>query len=174
MITDVSKSSDLQLFDAIAAANTGTIGSLVRAGVTFGNPVAGTIDHGAGTREVDIVVSAVANSGVSGSVTVGIDRLDLNDFASVEDAEVSVAEGATVADIVTEFNALYGANLSVADYAADLVAPTADDDGEPFVLIAHANSLAYTGSISITVFLTSVALSTLITNTDLGGLELPA
>jgi len=174
MITDVSKSSDLQLFAAIVAANAGTIGSLSRSDVSFGNPVAGSIDHGAGQREVDIVVTANANTGVSGSVTVGIDRLDLNDFSTVETPEVHVAQGATVADIIVEFNALYGAALSVDDYDAGLSAPVPDDDGEFFTLVANANSLAYTGSIQITVFLSSVALSTVITNTDLGGLTLAA
>ena len=78
-----------------------------------------------------------------------------------------------VADIVAAFNALYDANLDISDYDEAASAPVPDDDGENFTLVADANSLAYKGQIVIVVRLATVALSTVITTTNLDGLEFP-
>ena len=172
MATDLSKSSANQLYDLILEDNTGaTAAGLTFAKVTFGAPA----DHaGANPGDTDVVVTAVANSGFSGDVTVNYDRLDLAGFTAYGAAEVTVAAGATVTDIVAAFNALYGAALDISDYDEGASAPIPDDDGEIFTLVADATSLAYKGSIAITVFLNSVALNTVITTTNLNGLEFPA
>lgn len=173
MATDISLSSPAQLFALIAEDNVTTIGSLVIGDVSFGAPAVN--NTGGGVGDTDVVVTAVANSGYSGNVTVNYNRIDLADFSTIGPAlEVTVGEGATVEDIVAAFNAQFGSNLDATDYDSGLSAPVPDDDGEPFTLVANATSLAYRGQISITVYLDSVALSTIITNTSLNGLELPA
>lgn len=167
MATNLLLTSAAQLLALINEENSTT---LTESDVTFGLPSA---HGGANPGDTDVVVSAAANSGYTGTVTVNYNRLDLAGFSIYGAAEVFVPEGATVADIVAAFNALYEANLGVDDYDEAASAPVPDDDGENFTLVADANSLAYSGQIVIVVRLATVALSSVITTTNLDGLEFP-
>lgn len=167
MATNLLLSSAAQLLALINEQNST---SLTASDITFGNP---SVHSGANPGDTDVVVSSAPNSGYTGTVTVNYNRLDLAGFSIYGDAEVFVPEGATVADIVAAFNALYDANLDISDYDEAASAPVPDDDGENFTLVADANSLAYKGQIVIVVRLATVALSTVITTTNLDGLEFP-
>lgn len=173
MATDLTLTSQAQVLALINADNAATVpvgGLLLTTHVTFGVPAVNA--EGGGVGNTDLIVSSAINSGYVGDVEVNYNRLDLEGFTAFGPAEVIVTEEATLADVLTAFNALYSANLEMADVVNNAL-PEPDFDGENYTLVAAAGSLAYIGDIVVKLSVASTPLNTIITTTTLNGLEFP-
>ncbi len=139
--------------------------------VTFGEPVAAT--GTSPTRNTELIINGIPNSGYKGSTTIFYDRIDLAEFAALESHTILQIEGAVTIDkIVAAFNALYGSNLQLDDVRDDHVMPTDISAGVLFTLRAAAGSFAYRNSIDMTLQPADIDLDTAIVDPMLNGLTL--
>jgi hypothetical protein len=174
--SDLTQTGQTLVYGLINAANPNLQnGALSAVNTTLGAP-AGT----GSTPNTSVQVSAVANQGYTGNVTVNYNRLDIqNQVFSVlapSGATVVNAGGsmATVNDVVTAINSTYNLNLQAGDVSnASTELSLSEDAGSCTIEIA-AGSLTYTGSLNVTITQQQVALSQAVTTTALSGLTPPA
>lgn len=165
---DVSMLSKDQL---LALINEQTGLSLTFDHVNFGEPIAATGENP--TRNTEIVLNAIPYSGYKGSTTIFYDRIDLAEFLPLETVTILQIEGApSLQKILDSFNLLYGSNLQTDDVRDDHVIPTDIDGGVSFTLTAAAGSLAYRGSITLTLQPADVDIDTAIADKTMNGLTL--
>ena len=133
-------------------------------------------------KNTAVEVTAKAGSGYSGAVTVDYNRLnlqtDIADVATGVTLRFGLGNAESLADFVPEINAALGINLGADDYIDDDLPEFAGTPNEvqPASLDAAAGSLAYIGSLAFEIAGNDIALSTVITVTNLSGLtyEAPA
>jgi len=165
METDLSKSSADQLLFLINESITAP--DLTFSDITLGTPTVGV------AKNTALVVSAVPNSGYSGSVEVQYDRLSLDGFEQYGPAEVIIPVNGTFDDVLDAFNALYGANLDYSDIPTGIDVSSANYAGVPFTINALTTSYAFQGSIDVVVRWPGVQLNTIIVDTHYTGLDFP-
>ncbi len=159
------------LVDLINADN----GSALTTGVvTFGNP---SVITGLGGRNTAVVVSAAGGSGYSGNVTVNYKRIDIATVPGSRSLQFQAGDAVNVSDLIDEINAAYGILLQAEDYV-DAALPTFDGvtphEVQYFDLVAAANSLIWTGTLTLTLNGNDVPLSNVVTVLDLNGLTYTA
>ena len=169
MANDFSKVSKQILIDQINTDNSTALTDQI---IGFALPVAGAEGD---PKNTSLVVNALPGSGYTGNVTVTYNRVALSAFVGSKDLTFQKGDATTLKDLIPEINTLLGFNLQDDDYV-DAAIPTFT--GEPneehdVILAANADSLAYIGSITITVKGADVELSTVITTTVLNGLTAP-
>lgn len=166
------KSSAEQVYDLIKATNVATFPQVEVVDLEYATPSALVGDPSG--KDTSLLVSAGVNTPYIGNVTVKYDRLDLAGFESnYGSTTLIVPENATPAQIVAAFNAYYDAELDSSDYVNNAVPTPPDFDGETYTLVAAAGSLAYKGSVVLDIQLATTPLSSIITVTELDGLEFP-
>lgn len=157
----------------LALINTDNATTLTDATLDFGLPTAATGQ--APTRNTVLTVTAKAGSGYSGSVEVTYNRLHLQTAvldASGKTASFGLGDATKIKDFIPELNALLGINLTDEDYEdGDLPEFTGTPNEEHSVqLVAKQDSLCYIGSLTFTVKGEDIALSSVLTVTELNGL----
>lgn len=169
MATDFTKSASQILIDLINESNAT---SLTVADVTFSAPVV----EASGTRNTGITITAVANSGYTGFRDLTYDRVDLAAVPGSRSNVFHLGSAATAWDLLPAINAAYGINLTSDDVENDPMpafSGTDPQEAEPFTLRAKAGSLVYRGSVLLSIDGNDVDLATLITTTELNGLNYP-
>lgn len=169
MLINAANSAVQNLVDQIIADNNGL--ALTPAKVTFGVP---SVFAGANGRNTQVVITAVANAGFSGTKTVDYTRLGVftgtANAAALASAGVVVDPAATAAEVKAQLVALFGL---VADQVevADLVLPVNETTPGSITLAAVDGSLLYVGndSVVLTVADADVPLETAVTNDQLTG-----
>ncbi len=172
MATDISLSSAEQLLVLINTENSTTI-PLEK--ITFNTPT--VLQDDPDSKNSSVLVSAIPDSGYNGNVTVKYSRNSLallQAYNGGDPIELILEEGDGLEEALVEFNGLYGTNLQAGvDIDSSITFPTVDYTEQNYVLTALPGSLAYSGTLTITVSLLVLPLTTFITNTSLNGLELP-
>lgn len=168
-MSDLTKAPNAILIDLI---NTDNSSSLTEALVTFGLP---TVAGGASpARNTELTVSAAPGSGYTGSVLVTYNRVGLSTLPviSTRPAEFQLGDAVNISDLIPEINALYGINLTPADYVdGPLPTFTGELNEEHDVqIVAGADSLVFFGSLTLTLKAEDKDLGTVITITALNGL----
>ncbi len=139
--------------------------------VEFGEPIAATGETP--TRNTEMVITGIPNSGYKGSTTVYYDRIDLVEFETLESHKILQIEGEpTIEKILQAFNDLYGSNLQLDDIRDDHTIPLDVDGGVEFILRAAAGSYAYRGNATMTLQPADVDLAVAIDDPMLNGLTL--
>lgn len=120
----------------------------------------------------EVLIVAKPNRKPIGEVKVRYDRIDLADFSTLRDpTEIEVMLPMTHARLLEAFNNHYGSALELDDIDVTVDIPE-DIEEETFVeLTASAGSLAYRGSILLTVIPGTIKLSNVIIVRALSGLE---
>ncbi len=169
-MTDLTKAPNQVIIDLINADNAPL--ALTPELVTFGLPTAATGENPA--KNTELTVSAAEGSGYSGSVVITYNRVALGTIPTIAaaPAEFQLGNAQTLKDLIPEFNAKYGVNLTDDDYVdAPIPAFTGELNEEHTVqLVAKADSLIYIGSVDIVIKGEDIALASVLTNTALNGL----
>lgn len=174
--SDLTQTGETLLYALINVANaplqngdlTNTNTSLAAPAVTGSSP------------NTSVLVTATANQGYSGSVTVSYNRLaiDTDVFSAIAPGGATVVNTggtmATVADVVAAINTAYSLNLQAADVSNGATALSLTNDAGSCTIQIAAGSYTYTGSVMVTITQEQVALSSAITTPTLGGLIPPA
>lgn len=172
MANDLTKIPVEVIVDLINATN-GT--SFTSSMLTFDPPVVN-----ADGKNTSVTVRAANGSGYKGFVVSLYNRLHLtNDIATPFQAawpsrplEFLLGDATTIADLVPELNQLLGINLTPDDFV-DGPLPEftgAANESHPVQVVAKADSLCYTGSVTFTLKAEEIELSTVITQLTLNGL----
>lgn len=142
--------------------------------IEFGTPIAATGENP--TRDTEMVISGIHNSGYKGSTTIFYNRIDLSEFSTlIMDELILQIEGTpTLELILSAFNALFKSNLQLEDLRDDMTIPTDIEGGVSFEIFASADSFAYRGSITMTLQPADVDIDQAIENKMLNGLTLNA
>lgn len=174
-VSDFKKAPEEIIFDLINFDNPGkTINSTV---TQLGVPVAATGANPPANTTLE--VSAVAESGYSGAVTVNYNRLAFDGFipaAGLTDGlKIPVGDATKFADLISEANTALGINITDADYVDGDIG---DWEGTPnetkaIQIPAAADSLVFLESLSITLQAEDIPLDQVITVTTLSGLNYP-
>lgn len=170
-MSDLTKLPKQVMIDLI---NTDNGSSLTDTLLDFGLPTAATGQSPA--RNTELTVSAKAGSGYTGSVVVTYNRLGLTTdilTPSGKDATFIAGDALKIKDIIPELNALLNINLTDDDYIdGDLPTFVGGIPNETLdvVVVANANSLCYTGSLTFHLKSDEIELSSVITITQLNGL----
>jgi hypothetical protein len=171
-VSDFTRPSNQVVLDLINADNSAALTLSV---VDLGIPVAAI--EGA-PRNTSITVTAKAGSGYSGSQTLNYNRLQLSVFAAGKDLTFSIGDATTLVDLIDEINTLLGINLVVdKDFADAAIPPFAGgipNETVQVTLTALADSPAYLGSLQINVRSEDIAITDVLTVTELDGLNPPA
>lgn len=141
----------------INRTNSATGLALTKDLVSFGPPSVAT----GGDYNTSVTVTAEAGSGYSGDDVFNYDRVhlttDVGDAYTASAAERNltfpVGDATTIAEIVLEFNARLGVNLTSVDFV-DGPLPTFNgepNEEQPVQIVATADSLVYRGSVMITL-----------------------
>jgi hypothetical protein len=169
-MTDLTKAPDQVIIDLINADNTPL--ALTAELVTFGVPNAAAGENP--TKNTELTVTAAEGSGYSGSVVVTYNRVNLATIPTIAaaPAEFPLGNATTLKDLIPEFNAKYGVNLTDDDFVD---APIPEFTGglneeHTIQLVAKADSLIYIGSVDIVVQGEDIPLGSVVTNTALNGL----
>lgn len=96
-------------------------------------------------RNTAMVVSAVAGSGRTGSVTVHYNRLDISTLFNVNPLPVPDMVAETSYEFINYLNTTYGIHLNEEDIVLENVTEN------PYQLKIHANSYAWTGTLNIQI-----------------------
>jgi len=169
MLINAANSAVQNLVDQIIADNNGL--ALTPAKVTFGVP---SVFAGANGRNTQVVITAVANAGFSGTKTVDYTRLGVltgtASAAAAAAAGVVVDPAATAAEVKAQLVALFGLVASDVE-VSDLVLPADEATPGSITLAAVAGSLLYVGNDSVVLTLadTDVPLETAVANDQLTG-----
>lgn len=163
--SDYTKSSVQIVLDLINNDN----GSALTAGtVNLSNPGAG----GSG-KNSSVVVTPQVGSGYIDDQTVFYNRVDIATVPGARSKVFQVGDATHVSDLIAEINTAYNINLGAADYV-DALLPTFDGvtphDTKTFDVVAAANSLVWTGTLTLTLNGNDVSLRDVITVTVLSGL----
>ncbi len=169
MTTDFTL-TPLQILVALINATNAT--SLTTSDITFGAVSVLTEE----TKNTAVTITAVANSGYTGTRDLTYDRIDFADVPGSRSKEFVKGSATHVVDLIPAINAAYQLNLQVGDYVNSLL-PTFDGlvphDMKPFNLTAAAGSYIFIGEIELTLDGNDVDLADLITTTELEGLSYP-
>lgn len=157
----------------VALINRENSASLTTSLVSLGAPTVIATD-----KNTSVVVSAVQGSGYKGTQTVTYNRLDLDDIVTTAglEAKFPLGDATTISQLISEFNTLYGVNLSTDDFVDGPLPEFTGALGEEhtFQLEAAVGSLAYIGEVTVTVVGNDIDLADVITITELDGLTYAA
>lgn len=169
MATDFTKNADQIIIDLINEANAT---ALTPADITFSVPT----ETESGNRNTAITITAVANSGYTGTRDLTYDRVDLAQVPGSRNKEFNIGSVTSVFGLLPAINAAYGINLTEAD-VEDTAMPTFEGtdplEKATLVITAKPGSLVYRGSVELVIDGNDVDLATLITVTELNGLNYP-
>lgn len=169
MATDFTKSAQQILIDLINESNAT---ALTVADVTFSAPTV----QASGNRNTGITITAVANSGYTGHRDLTYDRVDLAQVPGSRNKVFNIGSVTSALGLLPAINAAYGINLTADDVYDDAMPTFGGTDPletEVFVLRAKPTSLVYRGQLELTMDGNDVDLATLITVTELNGLNYP-
>jgi len=153
----------------LAALNGDNVGlGASAANVTFGAPA---VVAGAGGRNTEVVITAIADQGFSGTQVISYTRQALSAGAAIATLKAvpfGIAPGDTNAQILTKAAAALGLiedELTI----ADVVQPVDENTPGSANIVAKVTSLLYTGTFAaeLTVPDADVPLNEAITNSDL-------
>jgi len=179
-MSDLTLSGQQLVVDMVNAANPSTLTDvpMVSTDVTYGVPAVLT-DDPSGHNSSLLLTAAAGSSLYEGSVTVTYNRLDIGDvFAILAPQSVvvvpvdDVSDYASASDIVTYLNSTYSVAIVAADYVQEATGLSVLPG--TYTLTAAESSLVYIGSVVINFQSTKKQLSSIVTNTSLGGLTDPA
>lgn len=115
--------------------------------INFGVPTPVT---GAGQRDTDIPVIAVADKGYVGSNIVNLDRLQIAKLFFGIVPELTVDSPSTTKDLLAALNNLYGLQVAASEVADNPIDNgNVDEDGRIKHDIVFNNSLVYEGTLSV-------------------------
>lgn len=165
-----TKTSQEILLDLINQSQTPE-STLVSGDLSFGSASDNT---GEGLGDTMLEVTATAQAApVTGSVVVTYNRVDIASVVGTKSVVFDVTTETNYSDLLTAINARYGINLATADIV-DGPIPTATAEGTSATLTIAAGALVFKGTLEITLDVPDVALSSVITNTELNGLTFTA
>jgi hypothetical protein len=166
--SDYTKSPEQILIDLINNDNTGAF-PMTTALIGFGAP--SVVDIGG--RNTEVVATAKPGSGYTGSQTFHYNRVDMANIPGVRPTSFQKGDATNLSDLIAEINVAYGINLTVADFV-DVALPTFDDaqphETQNVVMAAAAGSLVWVGQLTLTIDANDIALSSVLTTTELNGL----
>lgn len=174
--SDLTQTGQTLVYGLINAANPNLQnGALTTVNTSFGAP-AGT----GSTPNTSLQVTAVDNQGYSGQVTVNYNRLDIQNqvFSVLAPSGASVVNTnsamATVGDVLAAINSTYNLNLQEGDVSNGATALSLTNDAGSCTIEIDPGSLAYTGSLNVTITQAQVPLNQAVTTTTLAGLTPPS
>lgn len=170
-MTDLTNSSYSQLLNLIKQEN-GLSNELTESDVDFINPTA-LEGHQTG-KNTAVLVQSKPNTRYVGNVSITYNRMDLVNILSLGNTTLSIsADSQDVdADLISSANAIYGINLS-ADDVAVVDAELVDYDGEFVTFNAKSISLAWIGTVDFLAKFNQTALSSILVESTLAGLDWP-
>jgi len=173
MANDLTKIPVAVILDLINTSNPGQ--SFTQEMLQFDLPIVDT-----GSKNTSLTVTAEDGSGYKGSVVIKYNRLHLTtQIASVyvaagagRDMVFMVGDATKISDIIPEINARLGINLTADDYVdGNLPAFSGTlNEVHDVQVVANADSLCYTNSLTFQLKSEEVELSSVITTTELNGL----
>jgi hypothetical protein len=173
--SDLTQTGEALVYGMVNAANPSLQnGALSSANTSLGAPMV----TGA-TPNTSVEITATANQGYSGNVTVDYNRLAIDtqvfNIYAPDGATVVNTGGtmATINDVVAALNTTYGLNLQAEDVSNGSTALSLTNEAGTCTVDIAATSLVYTGSLNVAITQQQVALSTAITTTALSGLNAP-
>jgi len=129
-----------------------------------------------GVLNTTLTLTAVAGKGYVGSQTFTYNRLHLTTaILAPSGLTATFPKGsmAKIADVVTLLNALLNINMQADDFIDGDLAPFVGgvaNETQVVQIVANANSLAYIGSVLVTLTADDIDLATYLTVTELKGL----
>lgn len=138
--------------------------------VTFGIP---TVAVDESVRNSKITVSAVVDSGYSGSVVMEYDRVDIATVPGERPVTFPIGNAIMLADLIAEINAAYDINLQEGDYVDVELAPFTGEvpnETQNVQLAVVSDNSCFIGSLTIIVASEDIDLASIITNTVMNGL----
>lgn len=144
--------------------------SLTAGMVDFGSPVSTGI-----TPNTQVVMTARANSGYSGSVSIKYNRRNLQRFEADPVTTFSANSATRVSDLLTAINQQYQINIApeeLVDAPLPVFDPLTPNATLPFVLQAQPSSLMYVGAATLQLRRADIALGAIVTQAVLN--DLPA
>lgn len=163
--SDLTKSGTDLVLGLINVANptTPVNGAISSANVTFSAPSPLTGD--VSSKNASLLVSAIPGHGYTGTRTIKYNRLDIHQVLiakGVTDLQVVNNSFSSSADLLSSLNASYGLNLSTNDIVVEAL--PADDPNNvagniTYTLQAHPNSLAYFGTLPLTLILPTIPMA---------------
>ena len=168
-LPDLSQESNAILVDLINHTNESSI-DYDQVSVT--NP---TVYNGFNSGNTNATVSALPNSGFTGSVTINYNRIELPRFENnVDQAIVSVPYNSTWDQVVSIFNSTYFTNLTPDDYEPEAGFPAGiEEDSTSWILVAKDDSLIYQGAINLDIRVVYISMEDVVSDTVLNGLVFP-
>lgn len=170
-MSDLTKTSKALFYDLVNSANAALASNpLSDSNVTLSVPTDGTF----GDKNTQVTITAIAEEGYKGSVDVTYDRLDIGTLFS--DASITpTVEGDGFADaaaLLSAINSQYGLNLSADDIQNDDL--SAQTYPSTYTLTIAAGSLAYIGTVDVSLPGVQTDLNSAVTTTALDGLTPPS
>lgn len=145
---------------------------LVKAEYTFGLPVAVEVD-GAGTNTTVLITSKDLQSTYDGQVTVRYRRLNLSDLITLVPLSIKADLPTTTMQVAERLNQLYGLKFTEDDIVSTPVDLSGTDGAGTVTLVAKTTSLAWIGSVDITLARGAIPIADRILVTNLPGLYMP-
>lgn len=166
----------LSAADLLAITNAANSTSFTLADVDFGTPqvLSGTWQGNTTTKNTGVKITAKAGGSYQGKQSVAFDRLKLNDLAAVNFPGLTLTGyGVTSAHGLIPWLSYWNGLHFTTDDIEDSALTDNGDGTRTVTLTAKAGSLGWYGSVALTVKSGGAALNTLVTNTDLNGLNYP-
>lgn len=145
---------------------------LVKAEYTFGLPVAVEVD-GAGTNTTVLITSKDLQSTYDGQVTVRYRRLNLSDLITLVPLSIKADLPTTTMQVAERLNQLYGLKFTEDDIVSTPVDLSGTDGAGTVTLVAKTTSLAWIGSVDVTLARGAIPIADRILVTNLPGLYMP-
>jgi len=145
---------------------------LVKAEYTFGLPVAVEVD-GAGTNTTVLITSKDLQSTYDGQVTVRYRRLNLADLTTLVPLSIKADLPTTTLQVAERLNQLYGLKFTADDIESTPVDLSGTDGAGTVTLVAKDTSLAWIGSVVVTLARGAIPIADRILVTNLPGLYMP-
>lgn len=175
-VSDFKKAPEEIIFDLLAFDNPSKpINATV---VSLGIPTIATGDSP--PANTDLEVASKAGSGYVGNVVVHYNRLAIQGFIAAAGVEggsliLPVGDAVKFKDVIPEINTALGINVTDKDY---IDGDIGDWEGTPnetkkIDIITNADSLVFTGTLTLTLHAEDIELSSVITVTTLSGLNYP-
>lgn len=172
-MSDYSKRPQAIILDLIKDFNPAAA-SLTEELLSWGLP---TIHAGELPRNTDLTITAAEGSGYSGEVTLNYNRVNLGAFPGADAISLPIGNASNVSELLGELNAALGVNIEPGDIVDGEIPAfpgEAPNETVQVTLTFSADNLVFQGSYTFTVEANDIPLNTVITTTELDGLEVPA
>ncbi len=168
MATDLSLSSFNQFIELVNQENSI---ELPVEKISLSNPTELVDDID--SKNTQVTISAIPNSGLLGSVSVKYNRMNLNEFqifGGEDPIVLYMGSASTFNDLVAQFNTQFGANISIGVDIVNKSINTPVDEPQSILFESLPNSLAWIGSIGLEYALSTIPLASIIETTNVPGL----